>query len=312
MGFRSLVLGTDKEKTRFLALTSSVTSVLRVPKFTVVQATKDSRSDIELISFVATQLLTLAIFDSACTGQRFLVHNASASIAESIVAEASNRNVRVTFTSDKLDAPEFWDTSKAPWFRLNPYAGARDLKSVLDVNIACFVDLSRDHDILSDTLVSIFSSYCRKESFQTLCSASADRDSCIESYGDTSRQLLLRALASNLVSQHTSDLRESIALSETLSANISESRHHPLTVVDWRISASVPARVCRYDIVPLFKRDKTYWLCGLSGALGISLCDWMIYRGVRHLVISSRNPRVDERWVEDHRTNGVVIRVMSW
>jgi hypothetical protein len=62
----------------------------------------------------------------------------------------------------------------------------------------------------------------------------------------------------------------------------------------------------------MFKSDHTYWLCGLSGALGVSVCDWMVDRGVRNMVISSRNPQMDQRWIENHQLNGATIKIVSW
>ena len=41
----------------------------------------------------------------------------------------------------------------------------------------------------------------------------------------------------------------------------------------------------------------TYWLVGLTGGLGLSLCRWMISRGAKYIVISSRNPKIDPRWM---------------
>ena len=50
----------------------------------------------------------------------------------------------------------------------------------------------------------------------------------------------------------------------------------------------------------------------MSGALGISLCDWMIDRGVRYLVLTSRNPKVDPAWIETHRQNGAIVKTIAW
>ena len=88
-----------------------------------------------------------------------------------------------------------------------------------------------------------------------------------------------------------------------------QERHHNAETVSLN---SLPVRVTRFDIKPLFKGDKTYWLCGMSGALGISLCDWMIDRGVKNLVLTSRNPMIEPAWIENHRRNEVTVRILSW
>ncbi|PHH92952.1 hypothetical protein CDD83_3110 [Cordyceps sp. RAO-2017] len=101
---------------------------------------------------------------------------------------------------------------------------------------------------------------------------------------------------------------ESVNL-ETLTAG--KLPENPWIIVNWNsVPATLPVRVERLENQQLFKSDKTYWLVGLSGALGISLCDWMIDRGVKHLVLTSRNPKIDTRWIDDHRRDGVTIEIL--
>ncbi|KAI0410370.1 hypothetical protein F5X98DRAFT_386188 [Xylaria grammica] len=42
-----------------------------------------------------------------------------------------------------------------------------------------------------------------------------------------------------------------------------------------------------------FLPNGTYWLVGLTGGLGLSLCYWMIARGARYIALTSRNPNID-------------------
>ncbi|QLI73366.1 Hybrid PKS-NRPS synthetase prlS [Metarhizium brunneum] len=65
-------------------------------------------------------------------------------------------------------------------------------------------------------------------------------------------------------------------------------------IVDWTIGDRVPALVEPIDTHPLFSSDETYWLVGPAGSLGLSLCEWMMRKGARHIAISSRNPKVDD------------------
>lgn len=85
----------------------------------------------------------------------------------------------------------------------------------------------------------------------------------------------------------------------------------PLTVLEWLSSSTLPIQISRVDSKPLFKSNKTYWLVGLSGGLGLSLCDWMVEHGARYVVISSRNPKIDPVWLENHDHKGVKIKVFK-
>jgi hypothetical protein len=57
----------------------------------------------------------------------------------------------------------------------------------------------------------------------------------------------------------------------------------------------------------LFRSDRTYWLAGLSGSLGRSLADFLAAHNAKHIVISSRKPKVDQEWVDWHKKKGVSV-----
>lgn len=61
----------------------------------------------------------------------------------------------------------------------------------------------------------------------------------------------------------------------------------------------------------LFRGDRSYWLVGLTGDLGLSLCEWMIQHGARYVVLSSRRPEVDAEWLnkvqQEHDATILVI-----
>ena len=60
-----------------------------------------------------------------------------------------------------------------------------------------------------------------------------------------------------------------------------------------------------------FSKDKTYWLVGLTGGLGLSLCQWMARQGARYIALSSRNPKVDDQWLKRMAAAGCTVRVFS-
>ncbi|KAI1367101.1 PKS-NRPS hybrid [Xylaria arbuscula] len=83
-------------------------------------------------------------------------------------------------------------------------------------------------------------------------------------------------------------------------------------VVSWPLEASTAVvQVEPVDSRVKFQQDKTYWLVGLTGGLGLSLCEWMAQQGARYIVITSRNPKVDPRWVEKMQNIGVTVAVIA-
>ena len=86
----------------------------------------------------------------------------------------------------------------------------------------------------------------------------------------------------------------------------------PPRIISWDLhEASLPVQVMPVDSHMKFRGDKTYWLVGLTGGLGRSLCEWMSEHGARYLAISSRNPNVDERWLARMKRLNVHVEVLA-
>ncbi|RYP25133.1 hypothetical protein DL765_000014 [Monosporascus sp. GIB2] len=90
-------------------------------------------------------------------------------------------------------------------------------------------------------------------------------------------------------------------------------RNHlaPLTVIEWATSSEISVKVRPVDHQVSFPNNKTYWLVGLTGGLGLSLCEWMVQRGARHFVITSRKPNIETAWLDELRAKGVVVKISA-
>lgn len=82
-------------------------------------------------------------------------------------------------------------------------------------------------------------------------------------------------------------------------------------VVDWTTASKVAVEVCPLDAQRLFSHDKTYVLFGLSGQIGQSLCDWMVANGAGCVCLTSRNPKVDQKWLRSFKDKNVTVKVYS-
>ncbi|CAK7217175.1 Type I Iterative PKS [Sporothrix curviconia] len=86
----------------------------------------------------------------------------------------------------------------------------------------------------------------------------------------------------------------------------------PTQVVRWSTPNPVVAQVFPTTSADLFKSDKTYFLVGLTGALGLSICGWMADHGARHIAIASRHANVDPHVLDDFRRRGATdVRVYA-
>ncbi|KAF1963939.1 polyketide synthase, partial [Bimuria novae-zelandiae CBS 107.79] len=82
------------------------------------------------------------------------------------------------------------------------------------------------------------------------------------------------------------------------------------SVVNWDTVHEIPVKIRNIEDHVAFSGEKAYWLAGLSGGLGLSLCEWMIRRGARHIVITSRDPKVAPSWVESMNALGAEVAVL--
>ncbi|KAK3296398.1 uncharacterized protein B0H64DRAFT_461504 [Chaetomium fimeti] len=84
-------------------------------------------------------------------------------------------------------------------------------------------------------------------------------------------------------------------------------------VVDWSCvgQTSIPAIVRPLDARFLLSPDRTYFLAGLTGSMGLSLCGWMADHGARYFALASRNPSVDLEVTARLAQRGVTLRVHS-
>ncbi|KJZ75295.1 hypothetical protein HIM_05221 [Hirsutella minnesotensis 3608] len=79
--------------------------------------------------------------------------------------------------------------------------------------------------------------------------------------------------------------------------------------------AQGPPRHYRLDALDsrpdLFQPSSSYWVTGLTGDLGISICEWMMSRGARNLVLSSRRPAVSDSWIARCRARGTRVVIVA-
>lgn len=298
-----LAVGTDTSGLRYITFASSLTSVIKVTQELAVPIAPTTLTDNDILILTAAQLVGTAVVDPLLPGQKMILHDAPRVLAQAVESKALSRGIQVVFTTDETDGEQLPDF----WIQLPPNLGSSDLGQLIPTDAASFVSFSREDSENQHTISSVLSPYCRKENPHTLFSR-------IGTEYDQQSRSVLAGLLKTIVDNIQNPTHEHVAQTVSLEALArGECPEGPLAVVDWTSSSTeIPARVTRFDTRPLFRGDRTYWICGLSGALGISLCDWMIGRGVRHLVLTSRNPRIDPAWVEDHKRHGVNVEIFCW
>ncbi|KAI1271325.1 hypothetical protein F5Y07DRAFT_405762 [Xylaria sp. FL0933] len=301
-GCQFLVLGMDTSGAQYLALISSVTSAPKVPMESTVSCNPSKGSEAEYLTLIAAELVAMAIISPLYAGQKLILHNAFDTVERAVIARAMWKGINITITRDPVKSRL---ACPVPSIEVPSYLRPYEMAQLLPTDVACFTDLSATMDSAASlTILSCLPSYCRKENRRTLFSSHGYYTGC--PLGVLS-QMLHQAI--HYHAGQDSSLPTQVLSLEAVADG--KSLEYPLTIIDWKSpSSSLPARVTRIESGLLFKNDKTYWIVGLSETLGVALGDWMIDHGARYLVFSSRNPKIDTRWLKDHQRHGVIIRIL--
>lgn len=83
----------------------------------------------------------------------------------------------------------------------------------------------------------------------------------------------------------------------------------PLSVIDCSNTTTVLVNTQQIDSGVIFRADKTYFLVGMSGQVGQSLCQWMVEHGARYVVLASRSPEVHPKFMSSMEEMSATIRV---
>ncbi|KAK3299484.1 BcPKS5, polyketide synthase [Chaetomium fimeti] len=310
-GFFSLCSGTNAETGRpLLALVDSpVESRLHVPVEWTVQLREPlSRTGTFSLGDVASHLVARAILSDAPGFGSLLVHEADELLKEAFGRESAGHGANVVFTTaDKMKAK-----ANAGWVLVHEKLPGRLVQKLLPHDISAFADLSNSEASASAQLLArCLPAYTPVATAQDVirAQAGASPDAAPQDVGAALKAAWQAASRKRKVSRAQSQTNTSTVLAlQDVGRN--DARHAPLSVVDWN-AASVSVALRPIDAGTIFRADGTYFLVGLSGEVGQSLCGWMVAHGARHIVLSSRRPKVHPRYIEELAALGATVRVMA-
>ncbi|KAJ5951279.1 uncharacterized protein N7479_009692 [Penicillium vulpinum] len=296
-GFLRLIYGVTSSSEPVFALSSSTQSPAVVPsKWCVpVAGLAMGPSPSSFLTSVAANILAEAVLKSVPGDGVLLVREADEPFRSYLVHRAESLGVRVVFitSQDNKDTPDS--------FYIHPRLSQHKLKQLLPTDVSVYADLSRgaETDSLSELIDKCLPSQCIHIKRSSLLNN--DIADPHPRFGDMISQLLQQAI------QTCTYPAEAITI--PLSQVSDHSVLEPLTVVDWSIE-SVPVKVQPIDSGIIFRPDRTYFFVGMAGELGQSLCEWMIFHGAKYIVLSSRSPRVNPKFIEAMAQQGATVRTL--
>ncbi|RYP43239.1 hypothetical protein DL770_011775 [Monosporascus sp. CRB-9-2] len=319
LGHKFLVIGVlPGTKTSHLALVSSLSSIFRVPRDCTVACEVPGFSDEDVLRLVAAHLVSLAVLDPMFAGQTCIAHNAPSVIADALEVQAATKGVHLVNLTDSFDKD-----MPASWVRLPRYISEPELDEILAVfePPAVFAGFSTyDIERLGNeaTILSRLGPQCHHTTTANSLYSSVAHSTVTSPQSSAALQDRLRTALAFANKHLDVDARARLSSSframqsVRLEALSDSSRPlNPLTVINWMDSTSAPVHVTRLDAGRMFKgAGSTYWIVGITRALGISLADWMIGKGARNVVMTSRQPDIAPEWIASHRRKGANVTII--
>ncbi|KAJ8128730.1 hypothetical protein O1611_g4904 [Lasiodiplodia mahajangana] len=291
----------------FVALSTTNTSAIDVGTFLTLPVRIAPGSEAPFLQLVQMQNLVHEVLDKMNGGDHLLVHEAAPDLKRIIAQCAHDAGIKTVFTTTQTHHAE-------GYFHIHPNAPKRVIEKLQLDSAASFLDLStsRESRLVADQLRDMLPTSCWCESVNAgspgtariLSKASVAKihKRLCHSIQNASRALVD---ATDLVPQSYTIIKP---------GDISGYKSDQLTpglIMDWTAGKKVLTKIEPIDSRFTFSGSKTYWLAGLSGSLGISLCQWMINHGARHVVVSSRRPKVEDSWLRQMAEMGATVKVIS-
>ena len=302
-----LVLGKDRvTKTRLVALTGRLASVISSSCFWEVPGHVPTEQESEYLHATASALLAATVFKP--NDNVVLVHGADDdTLRRAIAIQAAAQTIQPVFTTTTMSS-----IGPGRSIRVHENDPLRTLALQLPRDITNAVNLDPSTDRLFDRMVSVVgSSGVTKEHLLATLTETIARQSASPSAVQVQR--LTKTLrtaavtADQLVAQSTSSPPVVVPIADLpLSAM-------GLAIVDWATSTSdlVRAHIKAESSLVCLSPRKTYLLVGMTSTLGQSIAHWLISRGARNVILTSRNPQVDPAWIAElYHTTGARVEIM--
>ena len=308
VGDTFLFLGIGKGKDGRLQVSLSATNSCETTPVASVAASAHVDADADadgLLVAVASDLLAESLIQKLSTESHILLHGSVRDrfLAAALSRRAAAKAVRVTFICDSQD-----EQKDSTWIQLNARAPNHVMRKMLrSAKPTHYLDLTAatsPGDLglrIAQALPSACTRIDASALFQLQSSSlplSCDREALIDRLEDA-------------VSSAGLSLPQVQDLVTPLDHLRTSSHRHATSAVHWPLDGLVEVEVRPLDARGLFSKDKTYLLVGLSGQSGQSLCEWMVSNGAGCVCLTSRRPKIDERWLESFRGTGATVKVLA-
>lgn len=298
-----LCIGTrqDDSQAMVLALTQSSESPTPVePGWEIELPFSPEVGRLALIT-VATHIVTQQMLAMVPKNGTLVVHEPDDLLHAALLDAAEKDRLDVWFTTCQSGR-------NSNWTYLHPALPARLVREKMPSEVSAFVNLEAPNGLgarVADAIAGCVPPHGVHASATTFFANQLYTRSGIGPA--VLSELLQNAWQSASTSSLALELIDPIPLGEV-------SFHNPvreaIQLVDWNVPA-VPVHLRQLDADPIFRRDRTYLMIGLTGEVGQSLCHWMARKGAGCIVLASRNPKITPAFLRKAEDLGATVRALS-
>ncbi|KAL8848143.1 MAG: hypothetical protein Q9221_006829 [Calogaya cf. arnoldii] len=299
-----LVMGTDNNNKPVVALSDKQSSIIHVEAAWTVQQPLTNAKGKKMLIALYEQLLVQSILRDLCTHDTLVVLDVADSMRGALHRRCGEKGVILSVLStSRLSRPK--DVTC-----IYSHESRRSIRSKLPSKISRFVTMSSD-DITAGEIQSCLPHRC---DVVTLDSLTGDRSHTMKADTIDQGSEIARLLKTGYL--HVKTEQFNVELHKVPSATPAEVSEASITskaplLVEWKTDEVLPVRVQPAPMLVRFAADKTYWLVGLTGGLGLSICRWMIERGAKYIVMTSRNPKIERSWLDEVEALGATVHVFA-
>lgn len=304
-----LVLGRNKRtQEQVIALSSSSNSCALIHESWMVPYAMPVDDALCVMFSLRIHLIALAALSRVHSADTIVLVEPSdewAAIVSRLATEKGICVISLVTTSEK-DAPSTEKETGSNRILIHPNAPHRVIREVLPKNTAWVFASRGAKNGLSARVVE-----CQPAGCQILWTESLTSQ---ESQLETFSSMAFLPSMLRLAFMRVSNLNSNTTPAVVAAAEVSPDRPVAPDVLffSWTSPSSIiPVQYRPIDSQVLFSDEKTYWLVGLSGGLGLSLCEWMIRHGAKYIVITSRNPQIDSNWKRHVQALGGVVKIYA-
>ncbi|KAJ4388088.1 hypothetical protein N0V93_008693 [Gnomoniopsis smithogilvyi] len=280
-----VTLGRDRASGRqVVTLASTHTSIVRPSEHLSVFLDAEIDCEATLMTSVVYKLLVFAVLDGLSRGDVVLIHQPDVGFAGALQDEAATAGIETIFVTSEHQDLTAGITRCLP---IHPSTPDRTIARILPAYVNSFVDISAPPGPPSfgNRIRTLLPAHCRHLGVDDLLPSTSWVLPSLH-HVESIRSRLEKAVKYGLAENNKTLVSAPVVPVQTL-VDVDETQA-PFSVFNWNGGAHVSAIIRPIDTQITFADQKTYWLAGLSGELGLALlriaaCDLTIREQVMQL-----------------------------